>query len=246
MAGRPAIFRSASPATRKRPGGERAVNARVLGCRGCAQCPGGTTPSSTGFTSPTTRWSRRAMAASNIGSPMSERCCRVRGLHSARCRLRLYGHLPSHGDGRTGPGRQRCPHRARCLSGPTDPGQGDLHRLASAVHAQDGRDPDRTRQAHVPVRIRIDPDCRAPTAMPCAAACRAWPMSGSPPMSPGPDGCKARPCHDRHRPMVARLDDVSHRYRRVALAGGHDRHSSRQSSRIDRGPTAWANPRCSG
>ena len=45
--------------------------------------------------------------------------------------------------------RRRCPHRGRRLSECGDPRQGHIHRHAGPVHAKDGRDPDRARQADV-------------------------------------------------------------------------------------------------
>ncbi len=41
---------------------------------------------------------------------------RRQGLHDARHRLRLHGHLPADRGGRPGQARLRGPHRARCLS----------------------------------------------------------------------------------------------------------------------------------
>ena len=50
-------------------------------------------------------------------------------------------YLPTEAGGK-GQVRRRCPHRARRLSERRDPGQGVVHRLAGAVHAEDRRDPD--------------------------------------------------------------------------------------------------------
>ena len=110
------------------------------------------TSSSTRSTSPTTRSSRRAMAASNTALPTSGEVLPAGGkvftmLDIAYVYMDIY--LPTAG-GRPRQDRQRRAHRARRLSRPADPGEGELHREPGAVHAEDGRDADRARQADVP------------------------------------------------------------------------------------------------
>ena len=75
---------------------------------------------------------------------------RRQGLHHPRHRLCLYGHLPADAGRRPGQARLRGADRSRRLSDPADPGRGDVHCLAGAVHPEGRRDQGRARQAHVP------------------------------------------------------------------------------------------------
>ena len=107
---------------------------------------------STRSTSATTIWWRRATAGFNIASPISARCFRP-AARSSPCwtsRMSTWTFIC----------RPRKPARSR--SAPmrrivldaypehADSGEGLLHRQPGAVHAEDGRDPERARQADVP------------------------------------------------------------------------------------------------
>ena len=111
----------------------------------------------------------------NVGEVLASR---RQGLHHARHGLCLYGRLSADAFRRQGEDRRRFPHPARRLSGPADPGKGLLSRQPGAIHAENGGDQERSRQADVP-RAGARSIPTAPTPMPakCAAACRAWPMS---------------------------------------------------------------------
>ena len=115
----------------------------------------------------------------------------------------------------------RCPHRARRLSRPADSGESDVPRLAGAVHAQDGRDPDGTRQADV---SRQGPNRSGTLA--CPRGCREDRAAGR--------GVRQVRCQDRlagapaREPVevataaarIVRLEGVSHRYRGVVALDG--------------------------
>ena len=130
--------------------------------------------------SPTTRWSRRAMAASSTASPMSAKCLPAGGnvfamLDISDVYMDIY--LPTEQAGRV-----RFGAEARIVLDAypelRDSGQGFVHCHASAIHAQDGGDPERARQADVP-RPRaawIRNGCAGAPNL-CAADCRASPMS---------------------------------------------------------------------
>ena len=138
------------------------------------------TSSSTRSTSPTTRWSRRATAASNTGIANIGEVLPAGGkvftmLDISYVYMDIY--LPTAEAGKIKVGTDArivldaYPERA-------DPGEGVLHREPGAVHAEDGRDPERARQADVPHprAHRSRALCaRMPTS--CAAACRASPTS---------------------------------------------------------------------
>ena len=113
--------------------------ARAIASPSRRSTPRSTTSNSTGSISPTTRWSRRATAASSIASPMSARCCRP-AARSSPCSTSRYVYmdiyLPTRDAGKVKVGADArivldaYPDRA-------DPGEGVVHRHAGAVHAED-------------------------------------------------------------------------------------------------------------
>ena len=125
---------------------------------------------------------------------------RRHGSHHDRHFIGLHGHLPADRGGRAGQDRDRRAHRARCLSEHRDPGEGIVRRNPVAVHAQDGRDPDRARAADVP-----DPSAHRSRVAAGARGGRAQPVFQASPMCVsirtwnGRRGCNGPWGHERAR-----------------------------------------------
>ena len=111
----------------------------------------------------------------------------------------------------------RCPHCARCVPEGGDSGQGVVHLPASAIHAENRRDPERARQADVP-----HPRTRRSRALARARRNRTQRPPGRRLRADRPGHHLARlAAGDRHAmngpaAPVARLERVTQRYRRVA------------------------------
>src|SRR5271169_1815690 len=176
----------------------------------------GTASSSIGSTLSTMPSSRRARDASSTALPMSARSCPRGGkvftmLDTSYVYMDVY--LPNRG-GRPDQARLRRSHRSRCLSRACDPGQGGVHRLASAVHAQDCGNQGRARQADVP-----DPGTDRSRALARPRRDRQKRSAGRRLSAHRSGGRMASPIARRRALMsgrdgtVARLDQVTQRYR---------------------------------
>ena len=141
-------------------------------------------------------WSRRATAGFNIASPISARCFR-RAARSSPCSTSRMSTWTSICRPRKPAGSRSAPMRASCSTPiPNAPIPAKVSFIAEpgAIHAEDGRNPERARQADVPHpgADRSRSLARARRRR-CAADCPASPTCAPIRRSSGPTTCKATP-----------------------------------------------------